>query len=85
MALVQCSECNREISDQAAACPQCGHPLGPIARKTSYRQRTFISLCILAVAAIAAGIIFRVAFKFIVIIVIIAAVAILLGNIKTGK
>jgi hypothetical protein len=27
MALVHCSECNREISDQASACPGCGHPL----------------------------------------------------------
>lgn len=28
MALTQCSECNREISDQAAACPHCGAPRG---------------------------------------------------------
>jgi len=27
MALTQCSECNRQISDKAAACPQCGCPL----------------------------------------------------------
>lgn len=27
MALVQCPECNREVSDQATACPKCGHPL----------------------------------------------------------
>ena len=26
MALVQCTECGREISDQAIACPQCGYP-----------------------------------------------------------
>ena len=27
MALIRCPECNREISDQAAACPGCGYPL----------------------------------------------------------
>jgi hypothetical protein len=28
MALVNCSECAREISDKAAACPHCGIPIG---------------------------------------------------------
>lgn len=28
MALVSCSECGREISDRAAACPGCGAPVG---------------------------------------------------------
>lgn len=27
MALVTCPECNREISDQAGACPHCGLPM----------------------------------------------------------
>jgi hypothetical protein len=27
LALVNCSECNREVSDAAASCPGCGHPL----------------------------------------------------------
>ena len=27
MALVTCPECGREISDQATACPGCGHPM----------------------------------------------------------
>ena len=27
MALVKCPECGREVSDQADACPQCGHPI----------------------------------------------------------
>src|SRR5690625_4965513 len=26
MALIQCAECNREISDKARACPGCGAP-----------------------------------------------------------
>lgn len=28
MALVSCAECEKEISDRATACPQCGCPLG---------------------------------------------------------
>jgi DNA-directed RNA polymerase subunit RPC12/RpoP len=27
MALIKCPECKREISDRAASCPQCGHPM----------------------------------------------------------
>lgn len=27
MAIVNCPECEREISDQAMACPHCGHPM----------------------------------------------------------
>jgi uncharacterized membrane protein HdeD (DUF308 family) len=27
MALINCPECQKEISDQATACPHCGHPM----------------------------------------------------------
>lgn len=27
MALITCSECGREVSDRASACPQCGAPI----------------------------------------------------------
>ena len=26
MAMINCSECGKEISDQARTCPNCGHP-----------------------------------------------------------
>jgi len=29
MALTNCPECHREVSDRAITCPGCGHPLGP--------------------------------------------------------
>ncbi|HFT6977415.1 hypothetical protein I5V28_16145 [Stenotrophomonas maltophilia] len=29
MALIPCVECGREVSDQAGACPNCGHPVKP--------------------------------------------------------
>lgn len=31
MALIQCSECGREVSDKAGACPQCGNPIAALA------------------------------------------------------
>lgn len=34
MALIKCTECGREISDAAAACPGCGHPLKPNAESS---------------------------------------------------
>jgi hypothetical protein len=42
MALVTCPECGREISDQATACPGCGHPMaaGPTAETTSPPDRS---------------------------------------------
>lgn len=27
--LVNCPECNKRISDNAEACPNCGHPINP--------------------------------------------------------
>lgn len=34
MALIKCSECGKEISDKASACPNCGMPLRPEERGT---------------------------------------------------
>ena len=34
MALIKCTECGRDISDAAAACPGCGHPLKPNAESS---------------------------------------------------
>jgi len=28
MALIKCNECNKEVSDKATSCPQCGVPIG---------------------------------------------------------
>ena len=35
MALIQCSECGREISDKAAACVGCGAPVQPTSSKAN--------------------------------------------------
>jgi len=31
MSLINCSECQMEISDRAASCPKCGCPVAPLA------------------------------------------------------
>ena len=36
MALIKCPECGRQVSDQAAACPECGCPI----RKVEYKSVT---------------------------------------------
>lgn len=33
MALISCPECNAEVSDQAPACPKCGHPIAEQPKK----------------------------------------------------
>ena len=32
--MIHCPECNRQVSDQAASCPGCGHPLKATPRDT---------------------------------------------------
>ena len=39
MALIRCPECNREISDKAAACPGCGYPLQDHTEEVSEKER----------------------------------------------
>lgn len=38
MALIACRECNKEISDQAVACPHCGMPQSPVVRLEQTEQ-----------------------------------------------
>lgn len=34
MALIKCSECGRDVSDKASACPGCGYPLSGLVQGT---------------------------------------------------
>jgi hypothetical protein len=62
MALVRCPECNREISDRALTCPQCGCPIAahrlPTAMDSSARVRSaritndLISMKVLAIIGV---------------------------------
>ncbi len=47
MALIQCKECQKEVSDNAAACPACGNPIRVVKVKappTQYGCGTFLIL-----------------------------------------
>lgn len=37
MALINCAECNKQISSNADACPNCGHPTGSVRKETVVR------------------------------------------------
>ena len=30
MALIQCPECGKKVSDKAKECPECGHPIAEV-------------------------------------------------------
>ena len=40
MALINCPECNKQISDKANSCPNCGYPISPSEsnKKVDYAQ-----------------------------------------------
>ena len=42
MALINCPECNKEISDKASNCPNCGNPINdpkPVTIKKDYKSK----------------------------------------------
>lgn len=67
MALISCSECGKEISDKAAACPNCGNPIAsapsvektPIytsaADKPDHKKRNMIIVFLVVLTAVAFG------------------------------
>jgi DNA-directed RNA polymerase subunit RPC12/RpoP len=56
MALIQCGECQREVSDSAIICPACGYPLKIINEKKPPRKYGCGTLILLfVVAAIVKG------------------------------
>lgn len=40
MALINCSECGKEISGKATACPHCGNPMPPASESSSASAQT---------------------------------------------
>ncbi len=56
MSLIECRECNKEISDKAQSCPHCGAP-GEVYRgitRKKWHERTSVTLLIAATAVIVA-------------------------------
>jgi hypothetical protein len=39
MALIKCSRCGTEVSDELATCPGCGAPLTPIPESVGYTRK----------------------------------------------
>lgn len=63
MALIVCPECNKQISDQAGACPHCGYPLINTAEKpknqiqtTRKRKINVVNAILFAVLILAAAV-----------------------------
>lgn len=53
MALINCSECGKEVSDKAAACPHCGNPIATEKiEKRDYLERNFWRIFALIVVPI---------------------------------
>ena len=40
MALITCTECGKEFSDKAAACPNCGCPTEYVIQETKEKQKS---------------------------------------------
>lgn len=51
MALVKCPECGKEISSDAKACPNCGHPLTTPKKKMSKAAKIILIIVAVLIAA----------------------------------
>lgn len=49
MALINCPECNKEISDQVSNCPNCGYPLKKKDTKTGKKVIVLVSIIVLII------------------------------------
>ena len=52
MALKECAECKKQISDQAIACPQCGAPQSAAMGKTEKKKTSFVTKLVLVLAVL---------------------------------
>ena len=54
MALINCPECGRQVSDKAAVCPHCGVTIAAKPRKSN-RAPIIITAAVIALAIVAVG------------------------------
>ena len=48
MALIKCSECGEEVSEDATSCPKCGHPVKAVTiEKTGKKWKRLILIAVL--------------------------------------
>ena len=71
MAMIQCSECGKEISDKAASCPNCGaavnteNQTGSIKKKSGKKSQSKLPVIIMAVAGVVLAVIAGVSVRII--------------------
>ncbi len=53
MALINCPECGKEISDTARKCPHCGYAVKSVFKDISTKKNTIIKISIAAISVIA--------------------------------
>lgn len=49
MALIKCSECDKEISDKAKSCPNCGNPMLTDKEKQNEKNKNALILILLII------------------------------------
>ena len=53
MSLIKCPDCNKEISDKAEACPQCGYPIKPVNNdRTVSNNESFVRVLLLSIVTL---------------------------------
>lgn len=52
MALINCPECKKEISDTARKCPHCGYAVKSVVKDISTNKKTILKMTIAAIAVI---------------------------------
>lgn len=57
MALINCPECNKEISDKAKACPNCGYELNPLQSNNRSSSIPKFLLIVFVISALIFGIV----------------------------
>lgn len=77
MSMIQCPECNKEISDSAQKCPNCGYPIRK-ASPTSQKWMGWLTALLLFVA----GVILTGVIRPLAIVVLISAIVIAIISIK---
>ena len=52
MALINCPECNAQVSDKAAVCPNCGHPINMPAQEKGGGWKQYLNIGWMGLAVI---------------------------------
>lgn len=59
MALINCEDCGREVSDRAPACPNCGAPIAPAVDENAPKKVTLDGDCFIGTKPLVLGLAVR--------------------------